>query len=88
MSQEDETTEFFGIVQSQQDRIAELEQAVRDAENLLLLNPLNILPESMSSTTKKWYRQVKAWQDRVRPLLIASPQVVIAEKKEEEERTT
>jgi hypothetical protein len=84
MSLEDEAAEFFGVVQAQQDRIAELEQAVRDAENLLLLNPLNILPESMSREAKKWYRQVKDWQDRTRLLLKASPHVIVAEKKEEE----
>lgn len=51
------------------EREAELEQLVRDYDGLLLLNPLNMLPESASLQAKKWYAKAKQLQERKRELL-------------------
>lgn len=51
------------------ERSAELEQLVRDYDALLLLNPLNILPESASPQAKKWFAKARGVQERKRGLL-------------------
>lgn len=51
------------------ERVAELEQVVRDYDGLLLLNPLNILPESVSPQAKKWFAKARELQERKQGLL-------------------
>lgn len=51
------------------ERESELEALVRDYDGLLLLNPLNMLPESASLQAKKWYAKAKQLQERKRELL-------------------
>lgn len=83
MSLEHELAELSTVYQSTVERVdilelqvnalhereAELETLVRDYDGLLLLNPLNILPESASSQARRWYAKVLKLQERKRELL-------------------